>query len=458
MRRCLPLVLSLLAVTSSSSHLSAQQAPAWLNAYRGPADRLIEESLSSSFAWNRLAELTDTIGNRLSGTPELDRAIQWAVAAMQRDGLENVHTEPVMIPKWVRGSESAEILQPSKHRIAMLGLGGSVATPLAGIEAEALVVRSLEELDAHAAKARGRVVVFNVPYTSYGQTRPIRTNGPSRAAAHGAVAALVRSIGPPGLRLPHTGGLSYTAGTPEIPAAAIATEDADRFQRMADRGDRIVVRLRMEAHFDADVPSANVIGEIRGSERPDEVVVLGGHLDSWDVGAGASDDGAGCIATWDALRLMKKLGMRPRRTVRVVLWTNEENGTRGGLGYRDAHAAELARHIVMLEADDGLFPPVSFGFSGNDKGRATVRAIASLLSRLSADTVTTSGGGSDIGPSVDAGGIPAMSYDGTGQYFVLHHTEADTVDKIDPTDVSRAAAAIAVMAYVIADLPTRLGE
>jgi carboxypeptidase Q len=457
MRRCLLLVVSVL-VAATSSHLKAQSTPAWLDAYRDPADRLIRESTSDAFAWNRLAELTDTIGNRLSGTPELDRAIQWAVAAMQEDGLENVHTEPVMVPRWVRGRESAEILQPARHRVALLGLGGSVATPAAGIEAEVLVVRSLDEVDANGAKVRGKIVVFNVPYTGYGQTRPVRTNGASRAAAHGAVAVLVRSIGLPGLRLPHTGALTYTDNAPQIPAAAIASEDADRFQRMADRGERIVVRLRMEAHFEADVPSANVVGEIRGSERPDEVVVVGGHLDSWDVGAGASDDGAGCIATWDALRLMKKLGLRPRRTVRVVLWTNEENGTAGGRGYRDAHEAELARHIVMLEADDGLFPPVSFGFSGNEKGMATVRAIASLLGRLSADTVTANGGGADIAPSVAAADIPAMSYNGTGQYFVIHHTEADTVDKIDPLDVSRAAAAIAVMAYVVADLPTRLGQ
>jgi carboxypeptidase Q len=252
--------------------------------------------------------------------------------------------------------------------------------------------------------------------------------------------------------------VQYPDGIPKIPAAAIATEDADRLQRMADRGDKIVVRLQMEAHFEADVESANVVGELHGRERPEEVVVIGGHLDSWDVGAGASDDGGGCIATWDALRLIKKLGLRPRRTIRVVLWTNEENGTRGGRAYRDLHKAELARHVMMLEADEGLFRPVSFGMTGTQKALDTVATIASLLKAIDADHVTSGGGGSDIEASVQAGGMPSMSYDGSGDYFLIHHTQADTVDKIDPLDVSRAAAAIAVMAYVVADLPMRLGE
>jgi carboxypeptidase Q len=377
---------------------------------------------------------------------------------MQKDGLENVHLEPVMVPKWVRGRESAEIVLPSPHAIAMLGLGDSVGTPKGGLETDAVLVRSFEELDAKSAQVKGKIVVLNVPFTGYVETRPFRTNGASRAARYGAIAVLVRSIGPAGLRLPHTGGVNYEAATPKIPGAAISSEDADRLQRMADRGERIVIRLRMDAHFEPDVRSANVVGELRGRERPDEIVALGGHLDSWDVGAGASDDGGGCIATWDALRLMKKLGLRPRRTVRVVLWVNEENGTRGGLAYRDAHAAELAQHVLMLESDDGLFPPVSFGITANQKAMETVRAIASLLGPINAERVTPGGGGSDIEPSVQAGRMPSMSYDGTGPYFMIHHTQADTVDKIDPADVSRAAAAIAVMAYVVADLPGRLGE
>ncbi len=409
------------------------------------------------FAWRRLATLTDGIGARLSGSPELTRAIDWALAEMKRDGLENVHLEPVMVPHWVRGRESLAIVEPAPHDVVMLGLGDSVGTPQGGVQAEAIVGRSFDELEAAASRVRGRIVVFNVPYTTYDTTRPCRSDGPSKAAQHGAVAALVRAVGPAGLRLPHTGALNYAANAPKIPAAAITTEDADRLQRMSERGDRIVLKLQMEAHVEADAPSANVVGEIRGREKPDEVVVIGGHIDSWDVGAGASDDGGGIVATWEALRLIKSLGLRPRRTLRVVLWTNEENGTRGGLAYRDAHLAELPKHVMMLEADSGLFRPVSFGVTANNAASDTVRAIASLLTNIEADTVTPGGGGSDIGPSVTEAAIPALSYEGTGDYFLLHHTPADTVDKIEPVDVSRAAAAIAVMSYVIADLPQRLG-
>src|SRR5205807_1315691 len=205
----------------------------------------------------------------------------------------------------------------------------------------------------------------------------------------------------------------------------ITTEDADRLQRMADRGNRIVVRLKMDAHFEADATSANVVGEIRGREKPDEVVVVSGHLDSWDVGAGATDDGGGCIVTWEALRLMKALNLRPRRTVRVVLWTNEENGGRGGLAYRDQHRAELAQHVMMLESDSGVFRPIGFGFSGSDRARETVRTIASLLAGIGASQVTTGGGGADIGPSVQEGHVPAMSLDVDGsKYFLIHHTQA----------------------------------
>jgi carboxypeptidase Q len=341
----------------------------------------------------------------------------------------------------------------------MLGLGGSVATPADGVQADVLIVHSFEGLDATAAQARGRIVFFNVPYTNYGETVRFRSGGPSRAAAYGAVAMLIRSVGLPGLRLPHTGALQYTPDAPKIPAAAIASEDADRLQRMADRGDRVVVRLKMQAHFDPDVESANVVGEIRGRERPDEVVVIGGHLDSWDVGAGATDDGGGCVVTWEALRLMKKLNLRPRRTVRVVLWTNEENGGRGGQAYRDQHREELSRTVMMMESDSGVFRPLGFGFTGSESARQTVKAIATLLRGLAADQIGPAGGGADIGPSVQDGKMPSMSLEVDGaKYFLIHHTEADTIDKIDPVEMAKCAAAVAVMTYVVADLPHRLGD
>jgi len=440
-----------------SCRLHADGTPAWLDQYRLPATRLIGEATRDHFAWNRLAVLTDDIGPRLSGSPQLDRAIAWAVAEMKRDGLENVHTEPVMVPKWVRGAESAEIVRPARRPLAMLGLGNSVGTPRDGLEAEVALVHGFEELEARGDGLRGKIVLLNVAFTNYEETSRYRVLGASRAARHGAVAVLVRSIGPDGLRLPHTGALAYAALVPRIPGAAISSEDADLIERMATRGDKVVVRLQMGAHMDADAASANVVGELRGRERPDEVVVVGGHLDSWDVGTGATDDGGGCIVAWEALRVMKTLGLRPRRTVRVVLWTNEENGGRGGLAYRDAHRAELGRHVAMIESDNGVFRPLGFGFRGSETARQILAAIASLLAPMGAGQIVRGGDGADIAPSAREGHIPALSLEvDNSTYFLIHHTQADTVDKIDPGEMAQSAAAMTVMAYVIADAPERL--
>ena len=431
---------------------------AWIDAYREPASRLIGAALADRFAWHRIAEVTDTFGPRLSGTPALDAAIEWALATMKADGLENVRAEPVMVPRWVRGRESLHVVAPFPRPLVMLGLGGSVGTPADGLEADAIVVSSFDELHQRAADVRGRIVVFDVPYTTYGETVRYRSSGASRAAALGAAAALIRSVGPMGLRTPHTGGLQYAPDAPTIPAAAVSAEDAAALHRLQSRGVRLRLKLTMEARTLPDVDSANVVGEIVGRERPHEIVALGCHYDSWDVGTGASDDAGGCIVTWEAVRLMKRLGLRPRRTVRVVLFTNEENGLRGGLGYRDRHRDQLANHVLMLESDIGLFDLQGFGFTGSDEARKVVNTVVSLLNGIGLDRVLPSGGGADIGPSVEAGGIPSMSLNSGGDYFLVHHTPADTVDRIDPFNVSRAVGAVAVMAYVIADLPERLGE
>lgn len=451
------LLLPLLVITLGlTARQPGAQSSSWLDAYRDPVARLIAESLSSHFAWERLALLGDTFGHRLSGSQALENAITWAVAEMKKDGLDNVRADPVKVPHWVRGQESAEITSPHRSALAMLGLGNSIGTPADGIEADLLVVRTFAELDAVGAGVRGKIVLFNVQFTTYGETVQYRGAGPSRAAAHGAVAVLVRALGPPGLRTPHTGSLRYADGAPQIPAAAISVEDAERLQRMQNRGTKVRVRLKMEAKFLPDADSANVIGEIRGRERPDEVVVVGGHLDSWDVGTGSSDDGGGCVVTWEALRLMKKLNLRPRRTVRVVLFTNEENGLAGGRAYLERYRSKLANHVLMLESDGGVFRPTGFGFTGSTTARATIEQIAGLLRGIQADQIGASGGGADIGPSVEAGQLPALSLEVEGNYFLIHHTAADTVDKIDPADMAKASAAIAVMAYVVADMPDRL--
>jgi carboxypeptidase Q len=450
------LFLAFLQFPPTATDVPPRVTPPWLAPYHDTANRLIGEAVGSDAAWQRLAYLGDTFGPRLSGSPNLDAAIRWAAEEMKRDGLENVRLEPVKVPHWVRGRESLDIVGPIPQPLVILGLGNSVGTPADGIEADLLVVRSFEQLDAARDRVKGKIVLFNVPFTNYGETVRFRVEGPPRAGALGAAAVLVRSVGPAGLRTPHTGTLVYAEGQPRIPAAAITVEDAARLQRMTDRGTAVRLRLKMEAHFLPDADSANVVGEIRGRELPDEVVVVGGHLDSWDVGTGSTDDGGGCIATWEALRMMKKLNLRPRRTVRVVLWTNEENGGRGGQGYRDRHLAELANHVMMLESDGGVFRPTGFGFSGSEAGRARVREIALLLTGIHAGNIGATGGGADIGPSVQHAGIPAMSLEVEGNYFLIHHTPADTIDKIDPLDIARSSAAIAVMTYVIADMPERL--
>ena len=455
----------LVVIALFAAYPSAQNRPApalsavegWLDPYRANAEKLIAAAQADQFAWDRLAELTDTFGQRLSGSDNLNRAIAWAVETMKKDGLENVHTERVMIPRWVRGVESLEITNPPLHAVPMLGLGGSVATPPAGIEAEVMVVSNGDDLNKRAAEAKGKIVLFNVPYTNYGETVQYRSGGASMAARYGAVASLVRAVGPIGLRTPHTGGMSYANEIAKIPTAAIPAEDANRVQRLVNRGVRVRMRLKMEAKFDADVESFNVVGEIKGSEKPEEIVLVGGHFDSWDPGTGASDDAVGCVVTWEAARLMKKLNIRPKRTVRVVLFTNEENGMRGGNGYRDQHAAHAANHIFAVESDSGVFAPAHLGFTGSDAARKLMVDIFSLLAPLGLQEIVGGGGGADIGPIAALGKVPMLAYSGdSAKYFTIHHTPADTVDRIDPKEVSKAAAALAAVIYVVADMPQAL--
>ena len=443
-------------VLVSTASLSAQGPTDLAGRYRAAADRLIDAALADSAAWNKIAVLTETFGPRFSGTPALERAIDWSLAEMKRDGLQKVRGERVMVPRWVRGAERADLVSPREAALPMLALGGSIGTPRDGITAEVLVVNSFDDLSANAAKARGKIVLFDVPFTTYGSTVRYRGTGAVEAARVGAVASLVRSVGPFSMRTPHTGGMRYDSTVRQIPSAAITGEDASMLHRMQDRGERVVVKLAMGARTLPDVPSRNVIGEIVGSDKPEEVVVIGGHIDSWDVGRGAMDDAGGVIVAWEAVRLMHKLGMRPRRTVRVVGWTNEENGLRGGTGYRDAHRAEIDKHVLAIESDGGVFAPRGFGFTGSDSAFAVMSQVAALLKRIGAGELTRGGGGADIGP-IMALGVPGMGLqvDGT-RYFWYHHTDADTVDKLDPGEVAKCVAAMAVMAYVAADMPEPL--
>ncbi|MBB6048489.1 M20/M25/M40 family metallo-hydrolase [Armatimonas rosea] len=407
--------------------------------------RLLAAALSSDFGYQRLGYLCDRIGNRLSGSKGLERAVSWAESELRRDGLEGVRAEPVLVPKWVRDKESAVLVSPEKRPLVMLGLGGSVG---GRVKAPVLVVESFDGLMARAGEVRGKIVCFNVPFTSYGATVRYRTSGASEAAKLGAVGVLVRSVGPTSLRTPHTGVMSYTDGIAKIPAAAITIEDATQLARMQARGEKPVVELSMQAHFEKDARSANVLGEWRGRERPEEIVLVGGHLDSWDVGQGAHDDGGGCIVSWEAVRLLKALNIRPRRTVRVCLFTNEENGSQGGKAYAEAHKSE--RHVLAIETDGGVDTPTGFGLTTKTPGGLErAREVTKLLGL----ELKEGGGGADIGPIGTATGCPTMGLlNDMSVYWNIHHTPADTFDKINPKALQKCIAAVAVMAYSAAEL------
>jgi carboxypeptidase Q len=434
--------------------------------YSGLAAKIIGSAMVEDTSYEKLVHLCDRIGNRLSGSPQLEQAVQWAVEAMKADGLENVHTEPVMVPHWVRGEESAEMIAPARQKFSILGLGGTIGTAPEGITAEVVEVKSYEELDALGEKVKDKIVLYNVPMRSdinpgraYGEAVEFRSSGASRAARWGARAALVRSVTTRTLRTPHTGSLNYKEDQPKIPAAAVTIEDAEMMHRLIARGDRVVIKLSLGAKTLPDALSANVIGELRGRERPDEIVLICGHLDSWDVGTGASDDGAGCVMSMEAVRILARLNLRPRRTIRVVLFTNEENGLRGAKAYGEAHQQEFDKHIAAIESDSGGARPQGFSFSGKDRAFATVAQIAPLLLSLKADNIARSdGAGADISVLTKAG-VPGLGLrpDPT-HYFDIHHTHADTVDKIDRVDLSMNVATMAVMAYVIADLPEALAR
>lgn len=420
------------------------------------ADKLISVATNSNFAFERLALLCDKFGPRFSGSTNLEMSIDWILAEMKKDGLENVRGEDVMVPHWVRGNESAELVSPRLHKMPMLGLGGSVATPPEGITAEVLVVKSFQDLSNRTAEAKGKIVLFNQPFTTYSETVLIRSRGAMEAAKAGAVASMIRSVAPFSMQTPHTGNMRYTNTLPKIPHAALTIEDAEMLQRMSDRGEKIVVRLKMEAKTLPDAKSRNVIGEIVGREKPGEIVLVSGHIDSWDLGQGAMDDAGGCVAAWEAVRLMHKMNLRPRRSIRVVLWTNEENGINGAKTYRKDHLEELPNHVLAIETDEGVFRPTGFAFSGSDAATKQVKEAAKLLQKITPMEITAGAGGADIS-QLEADGVPLMDLvvERT-KYFWYHHTAADTMEVIDRNDFNQCVAALAVMTYAIADAPEKL--
>lgn len=445
-----------------TASLFAQNTSSLTEQYREAANKLINASLADNGGMEKLDYLCDRIGHRLSGSPQLDKAVAWAAAQMKADGLSNVVTPLVKVPHWVRGNESASLLEPVNRPLHILGLGDSVGTPKKGITAPVVAVSSFEDLEKMGRAAiKGKIVLFNVPYEGYNQTVIYRTAGPSRAARLGAVAALVRSITPVSIQSPHTGELLYAEGFPKIPAAAVTIEDALLIQRLVDAGNRVVVHLEMDAHMLPDADSANVIGEIPGREWPNEIVVIGGHLDSWDVGSGAQDDGTGCITALEAVHIIHALGLTPRRTLRVVFWTNEENGGAGGEAYRKWAGDTVRDHVAAIEMDGGAERPTGFGLSATGDLLSVlerVREIGALLARIDAASIQPGGGGADVAP-IMMDGVPGLALRTVGtHYFDWHHSRADTADKVDLEDLRANIAAMAVMSYVLADMPTPLRQ
>lgn len=426
----------------------------------GTARELLGRALVDTEAYDELTELADDIGHRLAGSPQLDEAIAWGARHMEADGLD-VRTEPVQVPVWIRGAESLRVVAPRERDLALLGLGGTIG---AEVEAEVVAARSFDELDS--LPVEGRIVLFDAPFTDYGSSVQFRVHGAVQAARRGAVGVLVRSVTPESLSTPHTGAMRYDDEVTRIPAAAVTVEDAGWMRRLLDRGETVRVALSLGASMGPDAESANVIGEVRGRSLPDEVVVVGCHLDSWDVGQGAQDDGAGCVMAMDAGRLLAALPVAPRRTVRVVLYTNEENGLRGGRSYAEAHAGE--RHYALLEADTGSGAPLGWRVDVRrddeaEQQRLAQHAIeqlaplASILDAVGAGTLTPRYSGADIGPTVEAAGAVGLGLSNVMDgYWRIHHTEADTIDKVDPSDLAKNVAVVAVTAWFLAERPEPL--
>eukprot|EP00475_Leptophrys_vorax_P040537 TRINITY_DN752_c0_g1_i1.p1 TRINITY_DN752_c0_g1~~TRINITY_DN752_c0_g1_i1.p1 ORF type:complete len:468 (-),score=127.46 TRINITY_DN752_c0_g1_i1:49-1452(-) len=428
----------------------------------GEVDRILEFYTKTHQAetFDKLEFLVDTFGSRISGSEQHAKAVSWVLQSMIREGLENVHAEPVLVPKWVRGAEYARMTFPRDYKFNMLGLGGSVGTGGKPIRGEVLLVTSFEELRAlPEGVTKGKIVVYNQrcnwtenPVDCYGQTIQYRTSGAVEAAKKGGIAALVRTVGAFSIASPHTGHMSYALGVPQVPAACISIEDAAMVERMFVRGLPMEIELYMEAQNYPLVRSYNVVGEIVGSVYPDEVVLVSGHLDSWDVGQGAMDDGGGAIISWQVLSTLKHLGIRPKRTIRFVGWACEEFGGIGAEQYYLAHAINASKMSVVFESDLGVFKAQGIQFTGSTDAKAIIGEIVKYLEPIGANLVTDGGEGTDIDPWMEVG-VPGISLaNQDDKYFWYHHSNGDMLTVLNEKDVASCAATWTVSAYLIANL------
>lgn len=415
---------------------------------------LIDAALNGTQGYDITESLTTEVGPRLAGTEAEARARDWAVAKFKEIGLENVRIEPFKIPGWERGVETASIVAPFPQDLVITSLGYSVATPLNGIEAEVVYFPELDALQKTDQDLTGKIVFISglmekaPDGAGYGPAGMKRRIGASEAAKHGAVAVLIRSVGTSSHRFPHTGGMRYAPDVPKIPIAAMSGPDADQMERVFERGETVIVKMTLTPIDTGGRPSGNVIGEIVGTDTPEEIVLISGHLDSWDLGTGAIDDGAGIGISAGAAKVIIDSGLQPKRTIRVVAYGAEEIGLLGGFAYRDQHEADLGKHVMATESDFGAVAPYEIHYNA-EAGKDDMQMLSDLLGIPLIEKKTT--GGPDIGP-IQARGVPAMrlQQDGT-DYFDLHHTPDDTFDKIDPDEMAKNTAAFAAMSWITAN-------
>ena len=436
-------------------------------------DRLVEirdAALSDNYAYQQVAHITDSIGPRAVGSQQANAAVQYVAAELRQLGLK-VELEEVQVPHWIRGTDSAELVEypgqvpGTTQKVVLTALGGNSPTQNAGLTADVLVVGNFEELKSLGRdKTEGKIVLFNVPFDqqkaanglageAYGEAVTYRATGPRAAAESGAVACLVRSVGGADYRIPHT-GWSAPAG---IPAAAVTSEDAELIARLAHQG-KIRMHLTLTSQTGPDVTSYNVIADLKGSEHPEEVVIVSGHLDSWDLGTGAIDDAAGVAIAMETAQLVQQLHLHPRRTLRVIAWMDEENGGRGRDAYAKDHTAEFPEHAGAIESDLGASHPLGFQARVNATAVSRLKPVQDVLGSIGANLVklTNFSPGADIEPLAKAG-IPAFGImQDARTYFNYHHTAADTLDKIVPQELRENAAAMAVLGFALADMPEPL--
>ncbi len=448
----------------------APPAPAFSKELRDQLQALRDAALTSDYAWHQLEHLTENIGPRPAGSPQAQAAAESVAAEMRKLGLD-VHLEPALVSHWIRGEEKAQLVEypgqapETTQRIVLTTLSGSSATPAEGITADVVVVHNFDELTALGrVKIAGKIVLFNVPYDerkalagmpfeAYGEAVVYRGRGAKAAAELGAVASLIRSVGGADYRLPHT-GYSVPAG---IPAAALAAEDADLVEHLSAQG-RVRMHLTLTPQSLPDVTGYNVVADLKGSEHPEQIVVVSGHLDSWDLGRGAIDDGAGVVISMATAELLQRLHVRLRRTLRVVAWMDEENGGGGHEAYAKTHAAEFANHIAAIESDAGAGHPLGFYLKMPPAAIAALQPLRDILRPVGSTVFrsTEHSPGSDIDPLVEAG-VPGIGIIQDGRkYFDYHHTAADTLDKVDPQELRENVAAMAVMGYALANMPVPL--